>query len=509
MPQIVWVPVLIASAVTSTRWTLLVVAVSGATLAVWHAPVIAALGATPATSTVVILAIIVAGRMLHERLLEAVRSEQERSTRLSLFDTLTALPNRTLLIDRIHEGLKRTHRSSGKVLAVLIVDIDGFSDVNDSLGHQAGDQLLVEVARRIGRTVRASDTVARFGGDDFAIVVEVADRVVIDRIALAIQGSLAPDVEIGNERVTVRASIGIAVFPDDADTAEDLLKQADQALVLAKRDGGDRLSYFTRAMQETVETRRRLANDLREALALGQLEVHYQPIIELSTGRVHHAEALARWRHPTRGMVSPADFIPLAEATGLINEIGEWVFREACRHSLRWREASGSPFTVGVNRSPVQFRGGVERAAAWPAHMRTMGLPGDGLAVEITEGLLLNDRDDVDAQLASLRAAGIAVALDDFGTGYSALAYLQKYRFDFLKIDRAFVRELGTSSTNTPLCRAMITMAHDMGMKVVAEGVETTQQRDLLAGMGCDYAQGFLFARPMPAADFDVWLARA
>ena len=292
-------------------------------------------------------------------------------------------------------------------------------------------------------------------------------------------------------------------------TAEDLLKQADQALVRAKSEGGDRLCYFTRTLQETVETRRRLVTDLREALTHGQFEVHYQPIIELATGRVHHAEALVRWRHPTRGMVSPADFIPLAETTGIINELGEWVFREACAQSLRWREASGAAFTVGVNRSPVQFRGGVERAAAWPAHMRNVGLPGDGLTVEVTEGLLLNDNDDVDAQLASLRAAGISVALDDFGTGYSALAYLQKYRFDFLKIDRAFVRELGSSSTNTPLCRAMITMAHDMGMKVVAEGVETTQQRDLLVGMGCDYAQGFLFARPMPAGDFDAWLARA
>ncbi len=504
--QVAWLPVFVASALTSLRWTVLVTVTTAIALAIFHGTTLAAVGLGPFVLTSLLLVIVLGSRLLQASLLRAAREQAHRAERLSMYDPLTDLPHRALVMARLAVGMDACRRAN-RPLAVLLVDVDRFNEVNDGLGHQGGDALLLQMAARLRRVLRPADTVGRFGGDEFTLLLpDIADRAEAEGVAAKIHQALRPAFGVADADVAVTASIGVAIFPDDGATPEELVKHAGQALCVAKGAGRDCTSFFTHALREAADQRRQMVHALRAALASGQLEVHYQPIIELATGRVHHAEALLRWRHPTLGMVSPAVFIPLAESTGLIHEIGEWVFREACAQAKRWRALRGEAFTIGINRSPVQFRGGA-RAANWPEQLVEMGLPGDGVSVEITEGLLLDDNDGVAGQLEGLRTAGVSVALDDFGTGYSALAYLQKYRFDFLKIDRAFVSGLDADSPNLPLCRAMILMAHELGMKVVAEGVETEPQRDLLAAMGCDYVQGFLFAKPMPAADFEAYLS--
>jgi EAL domain-containing protein (putative c-di-GMP-specific phosphodiesterase class I) len=276
---------------------------------------------------------------------------------------------------------------------------------------------------------------------------------------------------------------------------------------VAKGTGRNRFSFFTPALQEAAQTRVRLAGDLRIALAEQQFGVVYQPIIELATGAIHKAEALIRWHHPTRGLVSPAAFIPIAESSGLIVDIGEWVFQQAATQVQAWRAALAPDFQISVNKSPVQFQHGESSRVPWAQYLQQRGLPGECIVVEITEGLLLDTSSSVADTLLGLRDAGIRVSLDDFGTGYSSLSYLQKFEIDFLKIDQSFVRHLIADSTDLALCKAIIVMAHALGIKVIAEGVETELQRDLLAAAGCDYAQGYWYARPMPAPDFEAFMA--
>ena len=275
---------------------------------------------------------------------------------------------------------------------------------------------------------------------------------------------------------------------------------------MAKGAGRNRFSFFTPALQEAAQTRVRLAADLRTALADGQFQVVYQPIVELASGTIHKAEALIRWNHPTRGLVSPAVFIPIAESSGLIVGIGEWVFERAAQQVQRWRGSLSPKFQISVNRSPVQFHQDDEIQLPWLRHLEALGLEGDALVVEITEGLLLNSNITVGKSLSALRDVGMRVSLDDFGTGYSSLAYLQKFDIDFIKIDQSFVRNLVPDSTNLTLCKAIIAMAHALGIQVVAEGVETAQQRDLLTRMGCDFAQGYYFSRPLPVGEFEAFM---
>ena len=422
------------------------------------------------------------------------------------FDPLTGLPNRNMLRDRLNQYLKKSKRD-GQQLTLLFIDLDHFKEVNDTFGHDSGDRLLIQAARRIQSCVREADTVARMGGDEFTVILsELSDTAHLERILQNMLQALEAVFQLGNEQVYVSASIGITLFPGDATAIEDLFKNADQALYVAKGAGRNRFSFFTPALQEAAQTRVRLANDLRSGLAGEQFRVVFQPIIELATGAVHKAEALIRWQHPTRGLVSPADFIPIAEASGLIVDIGEWVFQQAAQQVRQWRTTIHPDFQISVNKSPVQFHQSGRLRAPWYEQLKTMGLPGQSIVVEITEGLLLDASASVDAQLLQLRDAGIGVSLDDFGTGYSSLSYLQKFDIDFIKIDQSFVRHLMPGGTNLALCKAIIVMAHELGIKVVAEGVETTQQRDLLAAAGCDYAQGYLFARPMSATDFEIYL---
>ncbi len=424
------------------------------------------------------------------------------------FDALTGLPNRRLQRERL-EQLLESGRQSQQPLSLMLVDLDHFKEVNDTLGHDRGDQLLVEAARRIRGCVRESDVVARMGGDEFTVILPgLGQPQRVELIAQQVLAQLAEPFVLGGERVYVSASIGITRHPDDAHSIEDLLKAADQALYVAKGAGRNRFSYFTPELQAQAQQRVRLAGDLRLALDRGQLELHYQPIVDLADGRVRKAEALLRWRHPERGWIPPDQFIPIAESTGLITEIGDWVFSTASLQAQRWRASLDGDFQISVNRSPVQFRSVSKSGLDWVRTLETMGLPGGALAVEITEGLLLDASAEVAQQLLAFRDAGIAVSLDDFGTGYSSLSYLQQMDIDILKIDRRFVAALSDGDSGGPLCKAMIVMAHQLGLKVVAEGVETSAQHDWLRAAGCDHAQGFHYARALPPEAFEAALAR-
>ena len=423
------------------------------------------------------------------------------------FDALTGLPNRRMLRDRVELEFKKVDRD-GKQMAILFVDLDHFKDVNDTLGHDAGDQLLIEAARRICACVRESDTVARMGGDEFTLVLsDLDDDGQLDRVLDAVLSAMSSLFQIGTEQVYISSSIGITIYPGDGSGVETLFKNADQALYAAKDAGRNRFHFFTPALQDAAQNRVRMANDLRASLADHQFHLVYQPIVSLRDGSVHKAEALIRWQHPTRGLISPCEFIPVAESTGLIVDIGEWVFRVAAAQVARWRERYDPQFQLSINKSPAQFHNDAGRQHAWVEHLSAIGLPGNAVVVEITEGLLLDTSSSVAEQLLDLRDSGIQVSLDDFGTGFSSLTYLQRFEIDYLKIDQSFVRHLVPGGTELALCKAIIVMAHELGMQVVAEGVETQAQRDLLVGAGCDFGQGYLFARPMPAAQFDALLA--
>ena len=422
-------------------------------------------------------------------------------------DVLTGLPNRRMLYDRLDQAIRRSNRDGARV-AVLFIDLDQFKEVNDTLGHGKGDQLLIEAARRISRGMRDSDTVARQGGDEFTVILpELGDTGRVEQVAHSIVTALSERFQLGDDEAFISASIGVTMYPDDALDLEGLLKCADQALYAAKAEGRNRFSYFKPILRQSAHARMRLTNDLRQALAGEQFRVFYQPMVDLSDGSIYKAEALIRWQHPVHGLVSPAEFIPLAESSGLIVEMGNWVFRQAAQQVKQWRAQYRSDFQISVNKSPVQFLDGGVAQKSWFRHLASLGLPGSSLVIEITEGMLLASRDDVMAQLFDLRAEGMAISLDDFGTGYSSLSYLQKYDIDYVKIDQSFVRHLVPGSKNLALCKAIIVMAHELGMKIVAEGIETAEQQALLTSAGADFGQGYLFARPLPAEEFEAMLA--
>ncbi len=449
-------------------------------------------------SLVILLA---TGISAHMRAISRAKKDVEYQAN---YDVLTRLPNRRLLMRLLDQELRETDRSR-RHLAVLMIDLDGFKEVNDALGHIVGDTLLVDAANRIRNCLRESDTVARFGGDEFVIVLpEYGDPAAIERIARKILDGLAKPFILTQESAYISASIGIVLYPDDATDGESLLKHADQAMYAAKHAGRNRFHYYLPTMEEAAQTRRGLVKELRQALPLRQLQVYYQPIVELKSGALHKAEALIRWHHPVHGLVSPAEFIPVAEASGMIREIGDWVFRQAARQAMLWRDKYDPQFQISVNKSPAQFKDPVTREEdTWIAHIQRHGLSGDSICVEITEGLLLHAEDNVKERLLEFSQMGVQVSIDDFGTGYSSLAYLKKFDIDYLKIDKTFVCDLATSYDNLVLCEAIITLAHNLGLKVIAEGVETALQRDILARFGCDYAQGYLFSRPVPPEEFE------
>jgi diguanylate cyclase (GGDEF)-like protein/PAS domain S-box-containing protein len=433
------------------------------------------------------------------------KQKDEIIWRQANYDTLTGLPNRRLFRDRLEREIKKSHRTA-QALALLFIDLDRFKEINDTMGHDRGDQLLVEVALRIGQCLRETDTIARLGGDEFTVILTGFDsRVHIERIAQNIINELARPFMLGDDAAYISASIGLTLYPDDATDMESLLKNADQAMYGAKSKGRNRFGYFTESMQREAQEKFALTNDLRLALIRGELEVYYQPIVEIVSGRIVKAEALLRWNHRERGMIGPDQFIPLAEESGLILEIGDWVFHEAVSSVERWRKKFGGIIPVSVNKSPVQFA--VEaKAAEWPDRLVSCGLPGNSIAVEITEGMLLEELPMVKQRLLVFHNGGMEVSIDDFGTGFSSLSYLRQFDIDYLKIDRSFISSLAENESDMALAEAIIVMAHKLGIRTIAEGVETVRQRDLLVAFGCDFAQGFLYSRPVPSEEFEKLL---
>jgi diguanylate cyclase (GGDEF)-like protein len=414
--------------------------------------------------------------------------------------------NRALFYDRLEMKLRQSDRT-GEELALLFIDIDRFKEVNDTLGHHVGDALLIQAAQRIRECVRDYDTVARLGGDEFTVILAAQHKSFdTGTIAQKIIDRLSVPFMLGEGEVYVSASIGIALYPADANDVNELIKNADQAMYVAKNGGRKRFCFFTKDMQESALERMRLVADLRMAVAEQQFEVYYQPIVNLQTGRVHKAEALVRWQHPQRGLVSPGKFISVAEEVGVIHDIGDWVFMQAAAQARVWRETRHPDFQISINKSPVQFEGERRGHASWIDRLRELGLSGNSIVIEITEGILMNNSASVTESLIQFRDAGIQVAIDDFGTGYSSLAYLNKFDIDYLKIDQSFVRNLAPDSSDRALCEAIVGMAHSLGLLVIAEGVETAQQRDLLKDLHCDFAQGYLYSKPVPASQFEAYL---
>jgi diguanylate cyclase (GGDEF)-like protein/PAS domain S-box-containing protein len=452
----------------------------------------------------------VAGIVLTIRDVSDERELQQQLSRQALHDTLTQLPNRALFHDRLEHALRRGLRGAEPAAAVLVLDLDGFKEVNDSLGSGAGDRLLVAIADRLAGSLRPGDSLARLRGDEFAVIAEwvpsVDDIVGVGRRLLA---ALEPAFHLDDREVFVTASVGVAIATLDSH-AEDLLRDADAALSAAKRGGSGLVELFEPEMHRAAIERLELASDLRRALERGEFELHYQPIVDMRTGSLRSCEALARWRHPQRGMVSPAVFIPVAESSGLIAALGRWALHEACREAVVWREsACGAQVRVAVNVSARQLTGGRLVYDVCDA-LEASGLPADGLIVEVTESALMQDVDKAVESLGALRVLGVRVALDDFGTGYSSLGYLQRFPVDTIKIDKSFVDGLDEPAAQTALVRAIVGLAHGLGLGVVAEGIERETQREVLLGMGCQLAQGYLFARPMPGADFlDLAMAGA
>jgi diguanylate cyclase (GGDEF)-like protein len=438
----------------------------------------------------------------YARELEEVHS---RLHYLATHDSLTGLPNWVLFKERLAHAVGDTGRP-GRAIAVAVLDLDRFSSVNHSLGHGAGDWLLTEVARRVGSVLRHEDTLARLGSDEFVFFIDsVAARFEAEHVTARILTALKEPIWVNGSEVHIRPSIGVSVWPDDGLRVDDLLTHAEAAMSVVKRNSGNEVRFFERGMIDSTQERLALENDLRRALVAGEFELWYQPEVLTKSGKTAAAEALLRWRHPTRGVISPSSFIPLAEETGLMIPLGEWVLREACRQAGAWQMSHGGPVRLAVNLSATQFRHqnlvGIIRSALQDAH-----LDASCLEVELTESSVMTNPDESVEVLSQLRKMGVTVAIDDFGTGYSSLSYLRRFPIDKLKIDRSFIRDLTTSETDASIVRAIILLAHSVGLQVVAEGVETEEQLEFIRTLDCDQWQGNYCCEPQPATRFSEML---
>lgn len=432
------------------------------------------------------------------------KAAEEVIWRQANYDSLTQLPNRHYFQQRLVEAIQEATVKQRR-LTLLFLDLDQFKDINDTLGHHTGDELLIEVGRRIQHNLPDSATVARLGGDEFAVIVpeETGD---LQTLCTQLLQDISHSYILSGERIFVTASIGISQFPDDAVNAEEMIKHSDQAMYEAKSRGRNNVRYFSLAIRDALAQRTSLARDLRTAVENNELRDYYQPIICMRTGKIVKAETLMRWQHPTRGLISPTLFIPVAEETGEISRMGDWIFRQAAQNALRWQSLAGDEFAISVNKSPMQFIDPSTISDDWIQLLQTLGVDGKRIVVEITEGLLLDPDPIVEQRLLHFRDKGIQVAIDDFGTGYSSLSYLSKFDIDYLKIDQSFTANLNEGNESYVLCEAIIVMAHKLGLKVIAEGVETAMQRDLLHDIHCDFAQGFFYSPPIPAEAFEQLL---
>ena len=432
----------------------------------------------------------------HEDITEQRQSEIKIEY-MAHHDSLTDLPNRVMLNGRLEYVLERVQR--GEMVAVHHLDLDQFKAVNDTLGHPCGDKLLRIVAERLRGLVGETDTIARMGGDEFVIVqAMIADPAEATSLAQGVIDALSEPYDIDDQQAVIGVSIGISVGPGDGSTPDKLLRNADLALYRAKSDGRGTFRFFEPVMDLQMQTRRVMEQDLRKALPGGEFELHYQPVVNLASKEISGFEALIRWNHPTRGMISPADFIPLAEEIGFIVPMGEWIIRQACATAAQWPD----DVRVAVNISAIQFRSpGLMQVIV--GALAASGLVPTRLEIEITESVLLHNRETTLAVLHQLRALGIRIAMDDFGTGYSSLTYLQSFPFDKIKIDRSFVKNITENSSSLNIVRAVAALANGMGMTATAEGVETAEQLHSIASEGCTEMQGFLFSRPLPAAEIE------
>ncbi|NRB40902.1 MAG: EAL domain-containing protein [Pseudomonadales bacterium] len=425
--------------------------------------------------------------------------QEERILHQAHHDGLTGLPNRVLLNDRVAHAIGKSQRKNGS-MALFYLDLDGFKNINDSLGHDAGDYLLISVAQRLKDATRIEDTVARVGGDEFVILLEeTAGQQNIICIAERVLEALQEPVVYRQHELYTSTSIGVALFPGDGQTTAELSKNADIALYQAKKEGKNRFHFFTASLERMAKHRLSIETQLRAAVKKGDFELYYQPEYDLNDGRLLGVEALIRWSHQGR-FIPPDTFIPIAESTGLILAIGEWVMEHACRQSLKWRKAGFTDFYIAINLSPKQFQQG-DIFQQTMACLHKHKLPPQALAIEITEGMAIDNLQQVSTLLNKFRQAGIKVCMDDFGTGYSSLNYLKMLPIDILKIDRSFVQDLTESSQNIAIATSIIALGHNLGHSVLAEGIETVEQLNILKRAGCDIGQGYLFAKPMPAKE--------
>jgi diguanylate cyclase (GGDEF)-like protein len=441
----------------------------------------------------------------HENITER-KAHESHIEYLATHDALTDLPNRNLLNDRITQAINHAGRVELE-LAVIFVDLDHFKYVNDGFGHPVGDELLRVIARELRSLVRGGDTVARLGGDEFVLLLDDLKNAAFAATAISrkVLERFSRPFSVGTREFTVTASIGISLYPGDGQDPNMLLMNADAAMYHAKENGRNTFQFSAPEMKNTAIERVALEAGLRRALQLEQFELHYQPLVLIATGEATGMEALIRWRHPELGLIPPAQFIAMAEETGLIIPIGEWVLRTACAQNKAWQDAGLAPLTVSVNLSALQLRhaGLVDLVARI---LDETGLDARYLDIELTETMVMGKSQLVIDCLHALKALGVTLSIDDFGTGYSNLGYLKTFPLDQLKIDRSFVHDLPDSSNAASIARAIVSMGHSLGLRVVAEGVETAAQAQFLASIWCEHAQGFLYSKPLPAVEFALWL---
>lgn len=434
-----------------------------------------------------------------------VRAAESLVDFLAYHDQLTGLPNRVLAKDRAEQMFAKARRA-GKKAALLFADLDNFKTINDSMGHETGDKLLKLAADRLKSNLRESDTVTRCGGDEFlALLPELDDAENAANVAVKILSAFEAPFFVDDKIFSVTISIGISIFCDDGDDFDVLLKKADTALSEAKDTGKNIYYFFTRQMNEDVVKRLQVHNDLKSAVKNGELELYYQPQIDIANGSLVGAEALLRWNHPTMGLMLPLDFIPAAEAGGVIVEIGEWVVAEACAQAVKWQKEHKSQIVVAVNISAVQFKRGNLKETIVSA-LKESGLAPHCLELELTESILIKDTNTVLETVKELKSMGVKLSIDDFGTGYSSLSYLKRFAVDKLKIDRSFIQELGNNQESVAIVKAIIQMAKSLNLRTIAEGIETHDALESLMMHGCDEAQGFLFSKPIPASEFEAYL---
>ncbi len=426
----------------------------------------------------------------------ALKEANQQMEHLALFDSLTGLANRRLFVDRLHQSILNARRHE-TMAALFFLDLDQFKRINDTLGHQAGDELLLIIAERLKACVRKQDTVARLGGDEFTILLNnLADTDKIAGIAKQILTTLKEPIRLGKHEVIVSTSIGITLAPSDSTCGETLMKNADLALYMAKENGRDGYYFFTEDLNIRANRLLHIENELRHAIHNGDFHLHYQPQINLKTGEISSVEALIRWNHPEKGDIPPSEFISIAEETGLIVQIGEWVMRNACKQIKQLQDTTGKALRVAVNLSPRQFND-PKLVESVSLALEDSGLEAKNLEIEVTESMLMNDIDTVIGQLTRIKSTGSTITIDDFGSGYSSLSYLKSLPVDILKVDQEFVTDIPDDLNAMEIASAVIAVAHKLNLKVIAEGVENIDQRDFLVINKCDYAQGYFFSRPL------------